>query len=241
MAKQFTLKDIRITDVNRDISDTHVDRLKELIRKHGYYKGLPIIVDKDGLIIDGQHRYLACKELNVEPTIVVEESFDIVPFINSTQLSWSLRDYVKYYAAKGYEDYIILEQLCKAKNISPNAAYALIYNKNANKTGLSRRASLNPIKAGTFKIPDISEKGLAKLERKVNAVLGLITLLDLPRTERLLLAITRLAEDPNFNFAVMRNKISYQKARIYRCATIQEYQQMLSSIYNYKNTKKIAV
>lgn len=241
MAKTFTLKDIRITDVNRDICSTHVERLKNLIKEHGYYSGLPIIVDEDGLIIDGQHRYLACKALNIEPTIVVEKSFDIVPYINSTQLKWSLKDYVKYYAAKGYEDYIILERICKSKKISPNTAYAIMHNKISGRVGLSRKSANNPIKDGTFKIADKSDKGLAKLERKMSAVFRIISLLNLPRTERLLLAITRLAEDPNFNFKVMEKKIEYQKSRIYRCATIQEYQQMLSAIYNYKNTKKVAV
>lgn len=241
MAKTFTLKDIKITDVNRDICANHVERLKELIKEHGYYEGLPIIVDEDGLIIDGQHRYLACKALKVEPTIVVDKSFDMVPFINSTQLSWTLRDYVKYYAAKGYEDFVILEQICKSKKISPNTAFAIMFNKVSSRTGLQRKSAKNPLKDGTFKIPDKSDKGLAKLERKIDAVLRTVSLLGLPRTDRLLLAIARLAEDNNFSFKVMEKKIEYQKARIYRCATIQEYKHMLSSIYNYKNTKKIAV
>lgn len=246
MKKKFTLKDIRLSNVNRDISRNHVDRLKEMITKHGYFAGAPIIVDKDGLIIDGQHRYIACKELNIEPSIIQDGSFDIVPILNSTQLSWSMRDYVKYYAAKAYEDYVILEQLCKAKNISPNVAYVIITGKSNERSGLSRSScsstkSRHPIREGTFKIPDKSQKGLDKLERKVDAILAMVTKLDLPKTERLILAITRLAQDKNFSFAIMENKINYQKARIYRCSTINEYMQMLANIYNHKNTKKVVV
>ena len=241
MAKTFTMKDIKITDVNRDIHQPHVDRLKELIKKHGYYEGLPIIVDEDGFIIDGQHRYLACKALGIEPPIVVGKSFDVVPIINSTQLSWGLKDYVKYYSAKGYEDFVILEQICKSKDISPGTAYTIMFDKTSPRTGLSRKAAQNPLKDGTFKFPDKSDKGLAKLERKVDAVLRLISLTGLPKTDRLIIAIARLAKDSNFGFKMMEKKIEYQKSRIYRCATIQEYMTMLATIYNYKNTKKITV
>ena len=96
MKKTFTLKDIRITQANRDVLEGHVEKLKQLIQKHGYIKSLPIIVDPDGCIIDGQHRYLACKELKIEPTIIVEEDdfHALVPVINANQKKWNFADFV---------------------------------------------------------------------------------------------------------------------------------------------------
>jgi hypothetical protein len=98
-----------------------------------------------------------------------------------------------------------------------------------------------PLKDGTFKFDDISDKGLAKISRKIDKILHVITLLDLPKTDRLVVAITRLMKDDNFSFTTMENKIAYQKSRVYRCSTIQEYMVMLANIYNNKNPKKIAV
>lgn len=241
MAKKFTMENIKISDANRNISRAHVERLKELLKKHGYVNSRPIIVDPDGLIIDGQHRYLACKELKITPTIVVEESFDLTPVLNSSQLNWSMADYVKYYATKGYEHFVIMEQICKSKNLKPGVVYNIVFNKTLERTGMSRQVSKFPLKDGTFKFPDISEKGLAKLERKIDRVIHLISLLDLPKTDRLIIAISRLAKDGNFSFDTMEAKIAYQRARIYRCSTIQEYMQMLANIYNNKNPKKVVV
>ena len=99
----------------------------------------------------------------------------------------------------------------------------------------------NPVRTGDFRIPDKSEKGLAKLERKVQAILDLVTQLGLPKTDRLITAITRLSNDSNFSFRIMQSKIAYQRSRIYRCTTIQEYMIMLSNIYNNKNTKKVTI
>lgn len=241
--KKFTIDTIKLSEANREISKGQVERIKLLIKKHGYIKALPIIVDEDGLIIDGQHRFLACKELNIEPTIVVEPSFDITPILNASQLKWGTKDYVKYYAVKGYEDYIILEQLCKKKNISPSIAYNIIFNKTVERQGITRNKIYeeSKLKSGLMKLPDTSEKGLAKIERKVDRILNLISYLNLPRTDRLIVAISRLAKDENFVFSTMKNKIDYQRSRIYRCSTIQEYMQMLANIYNHKNSKKIVV
>lgn len=245
MAKKWTLKDLKITEANRDIRRNQVDRIKESIKAHGYINAVPILVDEDGLIIDGQHRYIACKELGIEPTILQAGNFNLVPVLNSTQLSWSLSDFVKYYAAKGYEDYVILENICKSKKLKPSLVYNMIHNKSVNRPTMDRQLKGSqqpePIKHGTFKFPDKSSKGLAKLERKIDAILELVSELKLPRTDRLVIAIAKLTQDPNFAFDTMRNKIEYQRARIYKCTTIQEYMVMLANIYNNKNIKKVAV
>lgn len=240
MAKKFTMKDIRITEANRAINPNHVERLEREIKKNGYCKGRPILVDQDGLIVDGQHRYLACKRLGIEAPIEQVDNFNLVATLNSTQLNWSLRDYVNFYAVKGIADYIILDALCKEKGISPAVAINIIYGKSLSKEGMARPND-NPVRTGDFKIPDKTEKGLAKLERKVQAILDLVTQLDLPKTDRLITAITRLSNDSNFSFRIMRDKIAYQRSRIYRCTTIQEYMVMLSNIYNNKNSKKVTV
>lgn len=240
MVKKFTMKDIRITEANRDINPSQVAKLEKVIKKKGYCAGHPILVDKDGLIVDGQHRFLACKELGIEAPIAVVDDFDMVATLNSTQLNWTLKDYVKFYAVKGLPDYIILEDICKSKNITPTVAVTIISGKNYGKYNQNKNSE-NPVKEGTFVIPDKSDKGLAKLDRKIQAILDLISLLGLPKTDRLVLAITRLAQDKNFSFKVMEGKVEYQRARIYRCTTIQDYMTMLANIYNNKNSKKVAV
>lgn len=238
------LKDLKLTEANRSLKRPHIDRLKGIIEKNGYLTGCPIICDKDGFIIDGQHRYVACKELKIEPPIVVLEmdnAFDMAPVMNSSQLRWGTADYVHYYAMKGYPDYIVLEQICKEKGLKPSVVYNIVTGKSVDKGGLGNQREVSTLKSGSFKIGDMSDKGLAKLERKINAIMEIVNRTDLPKTDRLIIALARLAKDKNFSFATMLAKIDYQKAKIYRCSTILEYQQMLANIYNYKNIKKVTV
>lgn len=243
---KWTMKNIKTSDANRVLVRAQIDRLKESIEKNGYFVGMPIVVDEDGFIVDGQHRYMACKELGISAPIVSGGDFDSVPIINSTQLKWNMQDYVTYYAVKGYEDYVILEDICKKHKISPHVAYIIIEGQAANKSDSARArhklgARVSPVKTGEFKLKDKSEKGLAKLERKITSIISLISLLGLPRTERLIIAICRLSEDPAFSYKVMEQKIEYQRARIYRCTTIADYMHMLAIIYNNKNPKKVAL
>ena len=47
------------------------EKLKQSIEENGLYH--PIIVNKDGTILDGHQRYKACKELGIEPRLEVKE------------------------------------------------------------------------------------------------------------------------------------------------------------------------
>lgn len=240
------MKDLKMLDFNRPIQRGQVDRLKALIEEKGYNKGLPIIVDKDGNILDGQHRYVACKELGIEPIIVEGGTDDLIPLLNSTQLKWKTEDYVNYYAGKGLPDYIILKNICLAKKISPSVAYNIVTNRSVLRSNLTKghgeKRIMNPINDGSFKFPENTPKYFEKLERKIDNILNLVVQLRLPRTDKLVVAIARLAENSNFSFVTMLSKIELQRARIYRCTTIGEYIEMLCNVYNYKTKgKKLVV
>lgn len=244
MTKKFTMETISLSENNRDIFRTHVDRLKTLIKEQGYIKGLPILVNEEGKIIDGQHRYMACKELGITPDIVVGPDIDLIPLINSTQMKWRVTDYVKYYASKGYPDYIALIELCKKFDLKPSMVYTILEAKMPNRNGLSQKNSTaegNTLKKGTFKLPDLSEKGIAKVERRIKLTLDLANAMELPKSDRLLVAISKLARDPKFRFDKMHQKIQYLKSRIHRCTTITEYVNMLTGIYNYKSMNKLSL
>jgi ParB-like chromosome segregation protein Spo0J len=54
------------------MSKDEYEALKESIKKEGLY--FPIIVNEEGEILDGYHRYKACLELGIEPKFEVKKS-----------------------------------------------------------------------------------------------------------------------------------------------------------------------
>jgi ParB-like chromosome segregation protein Spo0J len=47
------------------------ESLKESIKQDGLW--VPLIVNQDGVLLDGHHRYKACKELRIKPHYIVKE------------------------------------------------------------------------------------------------------------------------------------------------------------------------
>jgi ParB/RepB/Spo0J family partition protein len=56
------------------LSPEEFESLKRSIKMNGLY--VPIIVNQDGTILDGHHRFRACQELGIEPKTIVREFSD---------------------------------------------------------------------------------------------------------------------------------------------------------------------
>ncbi|MEM3407629.1 MAG: ParB/RepB/Spo0J family partition protein [Nitrososphaerota archaeon] len=72
------IDNLKVIEIQRAPSKFHIKRLSESIRKIGFV--IPLVVVKRGnenIIIDGQHRFLAAKELGIKqlPAIIIPEKY----------------------------------------------------------------------------------------------------------------------------------------------------------------------
>lgn len=93
------LDELQVIEIQRKPSQYHIKRLVESIRKLGFL--VPVIgIRRDGkvVIIDGQHRYLAARELGIQeiPVIIVPEklAFDLMELNVEKQMSLREKAYV---------------------------------------------------------------------------------------------------------------------------------------------------
>lgn len=94
-------------NTNRSISEASVKKIMNSIEKIGYVNGKPILVNKDLFIIDGQHRFEACKRLGL-PIIYEEievDEHEAIICLNINQKNWSVFDYIKSWANQGKVNY----------------------------------------------------------------------------------------------------------------------------------------
>ena len=104
----------KLIEENRDVKQLdNKASVKESIKKYGYYH-LPILVNEKYEIIEGQHRFEACKELGLPIHYIMQNGLtakDCAP-INSYRKNWVISDYVHLYAAEniGYRYFEILTQ-----------------------------------------------------------------------------------------------------------------------------------
>ncbi len=92
-------------ELNRGVDAAHVRKLKKNIKDIGLVQ--PITVDSDGHIIDGQHRFHACRELGIPVRYIIQDSMNMedVVALNNMSKPWSTLDKVQSFAAQGNEHY----------------------------------------------------------------------------------------------------------------------------------------
>ncbi|MBE7356687.1 hypothetical protein INS17_09075 [Staphylococcus haemolyticus] len=91
----------------------------------------PIIVNEDFMVIDGQSRLKHAEYAKVPIKYMVVQGLtekDIVK-MNTTQLSWSLKDYIQSYANSGKKEYQLLIGLLNERYANPSSVIAVALNK----------------------------------------------------------------------------------------------------------------
>lgn len=99
---------------NRELDQSNLKALIASMSQNYYIS--PILVDNQDKIVDGQHRLEAirtlCKPLYyIRTQMQEEESIEAIKNLNKVSKTWTLLDYIKYYANRGNENYINLLKL----------------------------------------------------------------------------------------------------------------------------------
>jgi|GEM_PF-2372054 len=100
---------------NRNINHGLVNRLIHSIEKIGYIESSYITCDANYRIYDGQHRFIACKQLGIpilfKFTNTTADVNDVIIELNSNQLIWRLLDYVRLHAKNEIPFYVFLNKV----------------------------------------------------------------------------------------------------------------------------------
>ena len=149
---------------NRRIINEHVEKIMASLSSDGgnTLEDNPILINNKYEIIDGQHRYEACKRLDLPIYVkMVNENFkDNIIFLNTNQRNWNDGDFANYYASQGLKPYqIYLDYKEKYKFITHGIMIA-IFNK-----WYDRRNDGGSFKNGllTIKYPEHIEDTIEKL------------------------------------------------------------------------------
>ncbi len=148
---------------NRPINKSHVEKLVESIRKDNRMDFHPVIVNDDFQIFDGQHRFEACKRLEIPVTYVINNKpTDDSIIDDQICLLWTTQDWIHHYSVKKYPEYIKWNTLIKKFDISHQFLLNVNHVCCANQNKLMR--------LGTFKIHKHSEDYLYAVKDFVQIV-----------------------------------------------------------------------
>lgn len=210
-----------ILDWNRDINRKHVEELKLSIDKGEYIN--PILVNKNYEILDGQHRFIAKKELGLPIQYIIEtnddDHRDAIKTLNSKSLSWKISDYVDAYAKDGNENYQMILELKKSY---PKLKYNTVY---FNLFSASQKSIVN----GKIKISDFEKV------KEIASKLQDFEFCPLFPNSRLLRALTSCIKTDGYEHKQMIHKFKKYPTKVINCVGIEDWKKMLTDLYNYKS------
>lgn len=97
----------KLTDWNRNVSDARVRKLIKSIEEVGQRR-VPIVVNKEMEIVDGQTRFMALKKMGKPIHFVIDPDADkkVCVCLNNGQSNWNTQDFIDAYEKQGIEDYV---------------------------------------------------------------------------------------------------------------------------------------
>ena len=227
----------KFDSMNREIDERHVKRLVTSFEKK--YVEKPIIVNQNIVIMDGQHTFLALKQLGLEISYNIHHgmTIDDVPVLNGNQKAWTFHHYLDFYAKKEKKenptDYALLPyNLYKSFYKShPYPAFILLDLL----SGVGFGA--HPLKI--FKEGNIQVKDFNDAKRKIKMIEEMKPFTMLYKSRSFNIAFINALEHYQFNFKRWMDQLEKNRSELYSCNTAAQYMERNQYIYNYRKGDKL--
>lgn len=130
---------------NRELIISHVNHLIKLNSVDNSLWQYPGLISADGYLVDGQHRLAAARanDWDFFYTISARESKDLmVGILNTAQRSWSIVNFINYYATNGNKQYQFVIDCLTEFRLSQAIVLALFNKKSGYQTHAIKNGNL---------------------------------------------------------------------------------------------------
>ena len=215
-------------NTNREINLSHVKKIMDSIQVHGLLE--EITCNENYEIIDGQHRFIALKNLNLPilAKIKIGATADAIIPSNIVRRGWTIMDYINYYSQKGYEHYNLLEEVIaenKDVNLGTSSIIEIYYKEDTH-------YEVKKLRSGNYKI-DVAQGNYIR-----NIVLDVGSYVPIyGNNSKFVRPINRLIrKNPDISINRLKSQLKKHKVHIY--PNEQDTMRGLIDIYNRRLTEK---
>lgn len=220
---------------NRSLSETKIKKIMNAVESGvNILKYAPIIVNENMEIIDGQHRFMVCKQLKENVFYVIQRDADlsIVPIINSNSQNWKKKDYLNSYVDLGKAAYVVVQQLIEEyPGLAIPVACSLVHEGKANGTD-SRDA---------FTDGQLQSKFAGDATALLNMAREFTGYITNPYSRRFLEALELLSKSDKYEQEVMLNKLNESERRIQEIHSVKAIITEMESIYNHRLRNRVYI
>lgn len=223
--------------LNRAIKPHKVKTLKESIsRTNGNLQA--VLIDQKGNIIDGQHRYVACKALSLPVKYTIADngykSSDMLE-LNNNGSGWLASDYASYHAKQGNPNYeIFLKYKAQFPELKDGILCCILENKYTLKDTQTGSMTKRGFQEGTFTVMFESKaKTLFSHLREIS------TFYKGWNRRAFVYALIHLSNCKDFNWDKFMAKLQIRHVSLFDYPKAEDFVKVLVDVYNYRERKKI--
>lgn len=207
---------------NRPIEEEKVEKLfYQITHGNNQLSSNPITVDENLMIAKGHHRHAAAEKAQVDLYYIIIPGANIQQAIDEDSLTdhWTTKQHIKRFANLGRLDFVLINNFWKEYD------WLTVSN-------LIRLCSTTGYKKAEF------PKGKYKADRMVYARKICDMAMDFKpyfrewNSKTFLDTLVSLASNQNYHHTRMIRKMRYQASKLTRQATVKQYLDLLTEIYN---------
>jgi hypothetical protein len=212
----------KLHDKNRRVNYKKAEKLAVAIKAHNLLPIFPIVVDKNMIILDGQHRFEAAKLAKAKLYYVItsgEYAIENVAETNNMQNHWRTEDFINYYAKEGRAPFVKLVDLARKYKLRSSviADLALPYK------------GIEKLKDGSFQFENYD---LTKDLLQHAKVIGIEYAFPYWNSRPFLRALRHILNVKNYNKLRMGQRIQANRKLLVKCYDPQQYIKLMEEIYN---------
>ena len=211
---------------NRDLRGTNYNRLIQSIQKKQLI--IPILVNSEFEIIDGQHRFEVCRTLGLPVYYYIIDGYGIdeVKRANLVGCNWVIDDYLKLNTEIGKKEYIEFKSIKDTYNLTSSQLLDIF----ANFQGVSLKEIRMLFEDGSFELDGVNKvlEFLKKLEdfnefEEYNSY----------SFTKAFLKLNNLSE---YDHSIMKKRIKKHPYKLGKRASYRDYLTLLVELYNFGAT-----
>ena len=224
---------------NRKPNELHIKRLTTSFKER--YLFSPILVNEKMQIIDGQHRFLSAKELNLPINYLVVEGYGLeeVQILNTNSANWKKEDYLKAYCDLGIEPYLQMRQFMLDFPEFGVAIAEMILTDNTNGANNSKVIDKVEIRMMGFQNGELKITDLSKAYETAEKVLMFKPYYEGYNRSTFVRTLITLFKNENYVHADMISKLANNPSALTHCANVTQYKFLLEDIFNFRRREKV--
>lgn len=222
----------KFRDDNRVINNNHVKKLSNKMKVKGWLSSSVVTINGNGDVIDGQHRVKAAMSVGcpIRYKVTRGAGTEEMTEMNTLQKNWSPFDHLHKFVVRGNPSYVTFQRFVDE---FPQYKYTEI--------AMFLSNSLNSVHRDTFESGNYSVKDVNKGRKWANEILQLKPFGEkfYNRSIFVRAMIKVMSNKSDFIFEEFLHKVKLRPMNFVQCGTVDQYVEMIESVYNYRRSDKI--